>query len=80
METYAERLESSLSKQIRVELTERDMDQADLARGIGIEPATLNRYIKGHRSMPLPTFFKVAETLAVSPHILLQRAEARVSE
>ncbi|WP_411709842.1 helix-turn-helix domain-containing protein [Arthrobacter sp. B10-11] len=80
METYADRLGASLSRQIRVELTERDMDQADLAEAIGVERATLSRYMRGHRSMPMPTFFRVAEALAVSPHVLLQRAEARISE
>ncbi|MDI3241648.1 MULTISPECIES: helix-turn-helix transcriptional regulator [unclassified Arthrobacter] len=79
MNTYAERLEASLSRQIRVELTERGMEQKDLADAVGIEAATLSRYLKGHRSIPLPTFFKVAESLDVAPHVLLQRADARLA-
>lgn len=80
MEPYAERLEASLSRQIRVELTERDMDQQDLADAIGVGRPAMNRYLRGHRSMPMPTFFKVAETLAINPHVMLQRAEARISK
>jgi len=46
--------------------------------GIGI-PAP-NGYIMGHRSMTAETFFKFTEALGVAPHILWQRAEARISE
>lgn len=80
MDTYGERLEAALSTQIKVELAERDMDQKDLATAIGVERATLNRYMKGHRSMPMPIFFKVAEALGVSAQALMQRAEARIAE
>lgn len=54
------------------------MDQKDLADAIGIERATLSRYMTGRRSMPMPTFFKVAEALGMTPHVLMQRAEARI--
>ncbi|NWL13259.1 hypothetical protein DM793_18505 [Paenarthrobacter nitroguajacolicus] len=80
MDNYGERLEAALATQIKVELAERDMDQKDLAAAMGIERATLNRYLKGHRSMPMPIFFKLAESLAVSPQALMQRAEARIAE
>jgi transcriptional regulator with XRE-family HTH domain len=80
MNTYGERLELALSTQIKVELVEHDMDQKDLAAAIGIESATLSRYLKGHRNMPMPTFFKVAEALGVTPRVLMERAEARIAE
>jgi len=79
MDTYGERLEAALATQIKVELAERNMDQKDLAAAMGIERATLNRYLKGHRSMPMPIFFKLAESLGVSPQALMQRAEARIA-
>jgi transcriptional regulator with XRE-family HTH domain len=78
METYGERLEVALSTQIKVELVERDMDQKDLAEKVGMDRVTLNRYMTGKRSMPMPTFFKVAEALGVTPQVLMQRAEARI--
>lgn len=78
MTTYGERLEAALAHQIKVELVERDMDQKDLAEKVGIERATLNRYMTGKRSMPMPTFFKVAEVLTLSPRELMTRAEARI--
>lgn len=79
MSTYGERLETALATQIKVELVERGMDQKDLADLVGIERATLNRYLKGHRSIPMPVFFQVAEALGVSAHELMTRAEARIA-
>lgn len=79
MATYGERLEAALAHQIKVELVERGMDQKDLAAAVGIERATMNRYMTGKRSMPMPTFFRVAETLSLSPQELMRRAEARIS-
>jgi transcriptional regulator with XRE-family HTH domain len=78
METYGEKLEAALSTQIKVELADREMDQKGLAEAVGIESATLSRYMTGKRSMPMPTFFRVAEALGLSPRELMQRAEARV--
>jgi transcriptional regulator with XRE-family HTH domain len=78
MDTYGDRLEAALSTQIKVELVERDMDQKDLAEAVGIGRPSMNRYLKGHQSMPMPTFFKVAEVLGLTPRVLMQRAEARV--
>lgn len=80
MNTYGERLEAALAIQIKVELVGRGMDQKDLADAIGIERATLNRYLKGHRSIPMPLFFKVAEVFGVTPRVLMERAEARIAE
>lgn len=78
MNTYGERLEAALATQIKVELADREMEQRDLADAVGIESATLSRYMTGKRSMPMPTFFKVAEVLGLAPQILMQRAESRV--
>lgn len=80
MSTYGERLEAALSIQIKVELAERGMDQKDLAAKAGMDRVTLNRYMKGYRSMPMPVFFKLAEALGVTPQVLMQRAEARIAQ
>lgn len=80
MTTYGDRLEAALAHQIKVELVERGMDQKDLAEAVGIERATMNRYMTGKRSMPMPTFFRVAEVLGLTPQALMQRAESRIAE
>ena len=78
MSTHAERLEAALSTQIKMELAEREMTQKDLAETVGVGRPAMNHYLKGHKSMPMPTFFKVAEALGLTAQELMQRAEARV--
>lgn len=79
MNTF-EGLEAAIATQIKVELVECGMDQKALAEAVGIESATLSRYMTGKRSMPMPTFFAVAEALGVSPRVLMERAEARLAK
>lgn len=78
MTNYEEHLDSALATQIKVELAERDMTQTDLAAAIGVGRPALNRYMKGHQSMPMPTFCKVARVLGLSPAELMTRAVDRV--
>lgn len=78
MDTYGGELEAALARQIKVELAKRDMDQKDLAEAAKIERGTLNRYLKGHRSMPMPVFFRVAAALNVNPGELMERAESHI--
>lgn len=80
MNNQYEGLEAALSTQIKVMLTERGWDQKDLAAAVGIERATLNRYLVGHRSMPMPTFFAVAKAFGISPVTLMERAQARLKQ
>lgn len=77
MSTF-EAFEAAIALQIKVELVERGMDQKDLAAAVGIESATLSRYLTGKRSMPMPTFHAIAGALGLSPRVLMERAEARI--
>ena len=77
MSTHAERLEAALSTQIKMELAEREMTQKDLAEAVGVGRPAMNHYLKGHKSMPMPVFIRVAETLGLTPQELWSRAEAR---
>jgi len=78
MTDYGTQLEAALATEIKIELVARDWTQETLAKAVGIERATLTRYITGKRSMPMPTFFAVAEAFGLSPRALMQRAEARL--
>jgi len=78
METNATRLEAAISMQIKVELADHGMEQKDLADAIGIERATLSRYMNNRRPMPMATFFAIAATFGLSPRVLMERAEARL--
>jgi len=75
---YGERLEAAVATQIKVELIEAGMDQKALADAIGIERATLSRYMTNKRAMPMATFCKVAEALGLTPLVLMQRADSRI--
>ena len=78
--SYEERFEAAVAKQITVELVEKDMTQKELADALGMERATLNRYLNGKRSMPMPVFFRVAEILGLPAQELLSRAADRLSD
>lgn len=78
MEAYEDRLEAALIVQLRVELAERDMSQQELAAALDMPAGTVSRYMKGHRSVPMPTFFRIAEILGVPAKVLMERAEARL--
>ena len=78
MTSYGEQLEAALATQIKVELAERDWTQKDLAEKIGIGRPAMNHYIKGHKSIPMPTFFAIAEAFGIAPKALMERAEARI--
>lgn len=80
MGTYGEKLELALAKQIRMELAERDLEQKDLADALGIGRSSLNRYMQGHQSFPMPIFFRIADVFGLSPKALMERAEARISQ
>jgi transcriptional regulator with XRE-family HTH domain len=77
--SYGDRLAEALTIQIKVELAERDMTQKDLAEAVGVGRPAMNHYIKGHKSMPMPTFFAVAEAFGLTPRELMGRAEARIA-
>jgi plasmid maintenance system antidote protein VapI len=80
MTSYGEQLEAALTLQIKVELLERGLDQKALAEMVEINRVTMSHYMTGKRSMPMPTFFKVAEALGLTPQTLMQRAEARIPQ
>lgn len=78
MEPYDEQLTEAVTLQIRAEMLERGMLQKDLCEAAGIERATLNRYLKGRRTYPLPTFFRIAAGFSMDASTLLLKAEARM--
>lgn len=78
MDFPEEQLTAAVVEQIRVEMLERGMHQKDLSEAAGIERATMNRYLMGRRTIPLPTLVRVARSFGMGPSALLGRAEARM--
>jgi transcriptional regulator with XRE-family HTH domain len=79
MNTTEERMEAALGTQLKIELTERGMSQADLADAVGVGRVAVNKYIKGHVSIPMGTFVKVAGALGLTPDVLMARVVERAS-
>lgn len=73
-------LEVALAKQIRVELTEHDMSQTQLAENIGIGRVTLSRYLNGHRTFDYSQVISIAAAFGLEASELIRRAESRLSE
>lgn len=74
-----EGLDEALATQIKVELVERGMDQKTLAERVGIHPVTMTKYLRNQRNMPVNVLFEIAGALGLSPRLLMQRAESRIS-
>lgn len=78
MEKEASPLDKALAVQIRIELATRDWSQKDLAAKIGVTRETLNKYMKGRSSMPMPVFAELAATLGYSPRGLMELVQDRI--
>lgn len=78
METNDDAFEEALMKQIRMEMAEREMTQKELADAIGIERATLSRYLSRKLQMSVRTLSAIARALKMSPRELWSRAQDRV--
>lgn len=66
-----------MSAQIRVEMAERDLTQAELAEKVGIARETLGRYMNGKLIMPLATLFALATVFDQSPAEFMAAIEVR---
>ena len=76
--TYDERLSVAIIVQLRVEMATRDWNQQGLSKLLGIDPATLNRYLKGYRHVPMRAFIQMAQVFGMKAADLLAAAEARM--
>jgi plasmid maintenance system antidote protein VapI len=77
--TEEDLMAAALGTQIKIELAERDMSQGDLADAVGVGRVAINKYIKGHVSMTMGTFTKVAAALGLSPDVLMTRVVERAA-
>lgn len=73
-------LEVALAKQIRVELAERDMTQAQLADRMGVGRVVLSRYLNGHSTFGYDHLIDLADIFDTSLSELMRRAEARLPQ
>lgn len=75
MTTKEEQVWLTIATVIKMQLTGRDMTQAELAAAVGLGRETMNKYLKGHREIPFLTFLRVADVLNVSPQFIIDEAD-----
>jgi transcriptional regulator with XRE-family HTH domain len=82
MATYGEQIQAAVAAQIRAELGVAKMSQAELARAIGVHPATISRYldIENPRDIRWDDFAEIAKALGLTPRELVERAERRMED
>lgn len=79
MRTTAEDFNAAVGRQLRAEIAASRSSIAAMARSIGIARSALDNYVTGKRAIPVPTVYAVCEVLGIAPHLLVARAEERLS-
>lgn len=77
MDIDTSRISNALIGELRAELAYRQLLQHELAENIGMTPAAINRYMKGHRDMQMGTYLKICGALGVSPDQIMTKAVER---
>lgn len=72
-----EALERALIAQIRAEIAAAGISQGKVADAVGIERATLSRYMSSKRALPLQTFLDISSTLGIPAADIMRMAEDR---
>lgn len=70
-------LERALIAQVRAEIAASPLSQGKVADAIGIERATLSRYMSGKRALPLQALLDICDTLGIPAGDLMRMAEER---
>lgn len=73
----ATRFGQTVAAQVRAEIAANGKTVAGLARELDMNRETLDRWVKGTRSMTVATLRQIAGTLDLEAHELLRRAEER---
>ena len=73
-----ERFGALVGAELKGAIVAQGMTAAVVARTIGIEAATLSRYMNGHRLMPVATLVDAAECIGLEPAVLVARAWERL--
>ncbi|WP_219820507.1 helix-turn-helix domain-containing protein [Pseudoclavibacter sp. RFBA6] len=73
----ATRFGQVVAAQVRAEIAANGQSVAGLARELDMNRETLDRWVKGTRSMTVATLRQIASVLGVEAHEILRRAEER---
>jgi transcriptional regulator with XRE-family HTH domain len=69
-----------LGAELKGAITARGLTANEVAEKVGIERATMNRYLNGKRVIPSSTFAMSAAAIGIEPGELVDRAYNRLKE
>ncbi|MFS0854584.1 XRE family transcriptional regulator [Microbacterium sp. 179-I 3D4 NHS] len=79
MKSSAELYNAAVGRQLRAEIAAAGSSIAAMARDAGIARSALDNYVTGKRAIPVPVVYTVCAIVNVPPHLVLARAEERLS-
>ncbi|MFJ4255026.1 XRE family transcriptional regulator [Microbacterium sp. NPDC090003] len=79
MKTSAELFNAAVGRQLRAEIAAAGSSIAAMARDAGVARSALDNYVTGKRAIPVPVVYTVCAIINVAPHLVLARAEERLS-
>jgi transcriptional regulator with XRE-family HTH domain len=79
VKSSAEQYNAAVGRQLRAEIAAAGSSIAAMARDAGIARSALDNYVTGKRAIPVPVVYTVCEIVNVPPHLVLARAEERLS-
>jgi transcriptional regulator with XRE-family HTH domain len=79
VKTPSEEFNAAVGRQLRGEIAAAGSSIAAMARDIGVARSALDNYVTGKRAIPVPVVYAVCAQVQVAPHLVLARAEERLS-
>ena len=79
VKTSAELFNAAVGRQLRAEIAAAGSSIAAMARDAGVARSALDNYVTGKRAIPVPVVYTVCAIINVAPHLVLARAEERLS-
>lgn len=75
----ADAINAATVAELRAAMAAERISQRDIAAQVGMSHITVNRYLNGHRDVPLVLLFAVAEASGVPANVLVERIGRRLA-
>lgn len=78
--TYGDRIQQAVAAELRAERGAQDVTFDVLAERTGMPKATLSRYFKGTRDIPMSALAAICDGLGLTVLAIIDRAQARLDK
>lgn len=75
-----DRINAATVSVLRAVIAARHLNQKTIAADLGLSPISVNRYLNGHRDVPLALVFGVAEAAGTPASELIERIGRELAE